>query len=115
MLSPSLKQQIKCRWIEFRREPSAFFWVMFMPIMWMVALGFAFSDPKPESYGVGWSEGTISSMPQELRNSIETHPQLRLREGNEEALLRFIKRGDVSLLIKWQENKMSYHYFEWSH
>ena len=54
MLSNSFIQQVKFRWREFRREPSAFYWVVFMPIIWMLALGFAFSEPKAEIYGVGW-------------------------------------------------------------
>ena len=56
MLSVSLREQIKCRWREFLREPSAFFWVVFMPLLWMVILGFSFSNSSSESYGVGWAD-----------------------------------------------------------
>lgn len=44
MLSRSLREMVKGRWREFRREPSAFFFVLLMPIVWMVVLGFAFSS-----------------------------------------------------------------------
>lgn len=110
MLSPSLRQQIKCRWIEFRREPSAFFWVMFMPIMWMVALGFAFSDPQPESYGVGWTQESSQAMPDHLRKSIEESSRLRLRTGTDQQLVNFIKRGDISLVLRWQGQQLDYQF-----
>ena len=51
-----LKQMVIGRWLEFRREPSAIFWVGFMPVLWMVGLGLAFSNPKPEQYRVGLIE-----------------------------------------------------------
>lgn len=102
MLSPSLVQQIKCRWREFRREPSAFFWVVFMPIVWMLALGFAFSKPRPETYGVGWLDATASASG--LLTQLESDPLLRLRRGEAEALSTAMKRGEISLIIAPQGN-----------
>ncbi|SMF45892.1 ABC transporter permease [Pseudobacteriovorax antillogorgiicola] len=110
MLSPSLKEQIKCRWREFRREPSAFFWVMFMPILWMVALGFAFSEPKPEVYGVGWSTNSQSESGEEYRQAIADHPQVRLKMFDEATLMTLIKRGDVSLIAKWDGQQVVYQF-----
>ena len=108
MLSKSLKQQIICRWIEFRREPSAFFWVMFMPVLWMLALGFAFSDPKPETYGIAWSPDTYQAMPDALRKTMSQHKQLRIRKADQEQLERYLKRGDISVIVEWQNNQLSF-------
>lgn len=108
MLSPSLLQQIKCRWREFRREPSAFFWVMFMPIMWMVALGFAFSEPRPETYGVGW-EVTIQDTPL-FKGTLEASPLVKLRDGLQEELVGRLKRGEVSVIVRWDGTTLVYQY-----
>ncbi|MFW7380289.1 MAG: ABC transporter permease [Oligoflexus sp.] len=97
MLSASLREQIKCRWREFRREPSAFYWVVFMPILWMVILGFAFSEPRPEVYGVGWvaeSEGE-----QELLQAVKDDRLIRFRQGSMEELTTLIQRGEINLII----------------
>lgn len=53
MRNNALWQQTKSRWREFKREPSAMFWVVTMPLLWITVLGFAFSNPRPERYGVG--------------------------------------------------------------
>ncbi len=42
MIRPSLREHIKGRWREFLREPSAAFWVIFMPLLWMVVFGHCF-------------------------------------------------------------------------
>ena len=39
MRAASLFQMVLCRWREFRREPSAFFFVLFVPILWLFILG----------------------------------------------------------------------------
>ena len=43
-LRKSLIEMTKGRLREFRREPSAFFFVLFMPLLWMFILGLAFSE-----------------------------------------------------------------------
>lgn len=101
MLSPSLWQQIKCRWREFRREPSAFFWVMFMPIMWMVVLGFAFSKPRPETYGVGWlAPAAPSALSESAHKALIDNPQVLLREATLGELETRIKRGEIALILQ---------------
>lgn len=45
MLSKSLVQLTLCRLREFRREPSAMIFVLTVPILWMLILGFVFSEP----------------------------------------------------------------------
>lgn len=98
----SLKEQIKCRWREFRREPSAFFWVIFMPILWMVVLGFAFSKPRPETYGIGWI-APPGAAPESLSARVEERlgrdPQLKIKRGSPEDLEVRMKRGEIALIL----------------
>lgn len=102
MLNSSLGEQIKCRWREFRREPSAFFWVIFMPLVWMLSLGFAFSHPKPESYGVGWLEPLAhSELSEKVLKVFKNDPQVKLREAPLEQLISHIKRGEISVIIQF--------------
>ncbi len=110
MLSRSLWQQIKCRWREFRREPSAFFWVMFMPILWMVVLGFAFSKPRPESYGIGWLAPAVSSeLSEKTHEALTRNPQIKLREADLGELETRIKRGEISMILQFDaQNKAVY-------
>lgn len=102
MLSRSLKEQIICRWREFRREPSAFFWVVFMPVLWMVVLGFALSDPKPETYGIG----VVSSAKHKpnLVEVLSNSPQIRLKAGDEGTLKPLLQRGDITLIVAAMPN-----------
>ncbi len=99
----SLKEQIKCRWREFRREPSAFFWVIFMPILWMVVLGFAFSKPRPETYGIGWVppahvEG--ASLSARVEERLRGDPQLKIKRGSADELGIRMKRGEIALILR---------------
>lgn len=101
MLSKSMIEQIKVRWREFRREPSAFFWVMFMPLIWMLALGFAFSKPHPETYGVGWLEPSEpSAWTTQLHTSLQNDSLTLLREGTPEKLRSEMIRGEIALIIQ---------------
>ncbi len=100
MLNRSMVEQIKCRWREFRREPSAFFWVVFMPVIWMLALGFAFSKPRPETYGVGWQAPLApSAWTSSLHDALAQDKQLKLREGDAEELQTRMKRGEIGLIV----------------
>ena len=96
MLSVSLREQIKCRWREFLREPSAFFWVVFMPLLWMVILGFSFSNSSSESYGVGWADSYKNT---DFQTALKEHDQIKLTSGNLEELRTAIKRGKIQLVI----------------
>lgn len=97
MFSPSLREQIKCRWREFLREPSAFFWVIFMPLLWMVILGFSFSEERPEVFGVGWQvEGGDY---QDLTARLEEHSQIDLHTPSTESWDILLKRGEVQIIV----------------
>lgn len=111
MLSPSLREQIKCRWREFRREPSAFYWVVFMPIMWMVVLGYAFSEPRPEVYGVGWIKNSAGEQSTEILQAIKDNSNIRLREGSEAELMTLMQRGELNLIVSTELNEpLTYQY-----
>lgn len=101
MLSRSLMEMTKCRWREFRREPSAFYWVILMPVLWMLALGFAFSHPKPERYGVGLLpvQENIAEIVQ-AEQSLQGHPQIALKKGSVEQLWQWYQRGEISMMVR---------------
>jgi ABC-2 type transport system permease protein len=98
MLNQALLQQIKVRWLEFKREPSALGWVVFMPIFWMVILGYAFSNPKPEIYGIGVIEGErLGGVT--LSETLEKSTRLKVRIGSFEELEKKFRRGEISILV----------------
>lgn len=108
-LSQSFKEQVKCRWREFRREPSAFFWVIFMPILWMIALGFAFSDPKPEVYSIGWySSADNQEEHKKVLGLIENDPQLKVNTGSKEKLNPLLKMGEISLVFSIEDDVLQF-------
>jgi ABC-type polysaccharide/polyol phosphate export permease len=98
----SLGELIKGRWREFCREPSALFFVVLMPVLWMVILGFAFSKPGLESYGVGWDEDAAggSAEAASLRGFLEADPRVRLKAGAAAALETWLRRGDVLIVVR---------------
>lgn len=106
MLNRSMVEQIKCRWREFRREPSAFYWVVFMPVIWMLALGFAFSKPHPETYGVGWqAPAAKSAWSDSLREVLIKDSQIKVREGTNEELHTKMMRGEIALIVTSNQDK----------
>ena len=111
MLSNSFIEQVKFRWREFRREPSAFYWVVFMPIVWMLALGFAFSEPKPEVYGVGWpADINKSDLATKIEPILENNKSINLYKTVEENLPTLNQRGhtSINLLVKGNELNFSF-------
>lgn len=99
----------KGRWREFRREPSAFFFVLFMPILWMAILGFAFSSSAPERYGVGWlksPERTITAGA--ALAALRADPRLSVTEGTMDELLPYLKRGDLQLITAMPDAEAEY-------
>ena len=100
MFSKSLIEQTKCRWREFRREPSAFFWVIFMPILWMLVLGIAFSQPKQEHYGVGVLSNSEATHGTLLLRALQSSKQVAIRKGDEKQLDTWFKRGEIVLGVR---------------
>jgi len=99
-MASALGQHVKGRWREFRREPSALFFVVLMPILWMAILGFAFSGGGKPGVGIGLLEGADQSeLGMGVRQRLEADPSVRLWIGDRDALLTRMKRGDVTVII----------------
>jgi ABC-2 type transport system permease protein len=112
MLSRSFIEQVKCRWREFRREPSAFFWVIMMPIIWIVVLGIAFSNPKPERYGIGWlnTPAGDSTWDGKILADMEKSKQIKLKQGDAADMELWFKRGEIAVYVEARNQKLIYHY-----
>ena len=93
-----LWELIKGRWREFTREPSAFFFVFIMPIIWMVLLGYMFSGGGSEHITVGVSE-SVHSHYQNLEpwlNKTSSQKQIRLLRGSAKELNDQLATNDRS-------------------
>jgi ABC-type multidrug transport system permease subunit len=102
MLSSSLKELIKCRWREFCREPSALFFVVLMPILWMLILGFALSEESTERYGVGWSDKVDQPRSErilEIKKALVMDDRIILRAGSEDEIATWMRRGDILVTV----------------
>ncbi len=98
--SHPLLELTKGRWREFRREPSAFFFVIFMPILWMAILGFAFSNPARETYDVGWMKSATGFHGTTLE-ALKKNPRVRVMEGEDEELTAAMTRGQIQLIVAY--------------
>ncbi|MFK7872980.1 MAG: ABC transporter permease [Oligoflexales bacterium] len=96
MLNSSLWQMILGRLREFQREPSAMVFVLTMPLVWMMLLGFVFSDPKPQTYGVG----VHMSVPSEVKIALQKTPYLDVRVSEQlEDFRNPIRRGELQVVV----------------
>jgi ABC-type multidrug transport system permease subunit len=107
MISKSLKEMIKGRWREFKREPSAMFFVVLMPLLWMVVLGLAFSGDNKDKFGVGMLDTEMAS-PKNIyiRDLLTKDETIRLRVGSEVEQDRWLKRGEIVLVVKPDMDQM---------
>lgn len=99
----SLLELTKGRWREFRREPSAFFFVIFMPIVWMAILGSAFSGRDSIRAQVGWIEDqprVESSTQVDIVAALSAAKDIVLHEGSEADIITKLKRGSVSVILR---------------
>ncbi len=103
----SLFVMIKCRWLEFRREPSAFYYVILFPIISIVGLGFIFNSPqrKPFSIGVDSSSQFNSSL-YELRGN----DQFKVIDGSQDSLETELKRGHIQLILRLTDKEAHFVY-----
>jgi len=79
------------------REPEVLFWIFFFPLLLMLGVGIAFSDPAPEVFRIGIEQGSPA---EELRDALDRHPDLQvilLAPGTVDDELR---RGRVSVLVQ---------------
>ena len=108
--SSPLLEMTKCRWREFRREPSAFFFVLLMPIVWMIILGLAFSGDKKITHSVGVFETPAAeSLITQLKGTDLF--KLTILE-NRKDLERLMIRGQIDLLVskEYQDSKIRFEY-----
>lgn len=96
----ALGEMIKGRWREFMREPSAFFFVLFMPLLWMAILGHAFSQDSSSSITMGWKSSAKGPMAELVRAGLEKDGKVLLRDGDEATLTSLIKRGEITLFLE---------------
>ena len=97
----SLIELTKGRWREFRREPSAFFFVIFMPILWMVILGAAFSGKENVKVQVGWIEGQTATSPFniDIPASLSSNSAIILHRGSVEEINLKHLRGEIAAIV----------------
>ena len=102
MISKSLREMIKGRWREFRREPSAMFFVVFMPILWMIILGLAFSDSETMNYSIGINSET-NTIDYPLKNLLVEEPHIKVHETSPTELNKKLIRGEILLIMEQSE------------
>lgn len=105
----SLFELTKGRWREFRREPSAFFFVIFMPILWMVILGAAFSGKDNIKVHVGWIDGqptTVQNYQFDISESLGSKPDIILHRGNSADIKLKHLRGEIAAIVTVTEEKL---------
>ncbi len=103
MLTNSFRELVKCRVREVFREPSAAFFVVAVPMLWMLILGFAFNKNGDYSYPIGiLKEGSVFEQPIVIQNLIkasENDPHLKIFEGSTEELAHLFNRGTINLAL----------------
>lgn len=106
MISKSLMEMIKGRWREFVREPSAFFFVISMPVLWMVVLGLAFSKEGHEVYSVGVLQNNMDSQIVEVLQENET---IKVTVGDEKVLKPQLTLGKLNIMLGFDQNGIQYY------
>jgi ABC transporter DrrB family efflux protein len=102
-----LWEMTKGRIREFRREPSAFYFVIFMPILWMIILGISLSGDKKIHHHIGALNrpDVLSKLADKLASE-----QLSIEIGTEENLRMALQRGRIDLWISEEGEKVTYHF-----
>ncbi len=109
-MSKALVEMVKGRMREFRREPSAFFFVLFMPLVWMLILGGAFSGGSHPRAAVGWipSEGEFGAR---VQQALSSNPDFMLQRGDAAQQRKNLGKGAVDLFIEpTADSRLLYHY-----
>jgi ABC transporter DrrB family efflux protein len=100
----SLWEMTKGRWREFCREPSAFFFVIAMPLLWMLILGHAFNPSKEEHYRVGLLEHGGTELEAHVKKILTSHSNVEVLSLPED-----LKRGNIPLFVEVQNGALLYH------
>ncbi len=110
----NLLEMCKCRIREFVREPSAFFFVMSMPVLWMAILGVSFNSPRIDPVEIGWEVvgGNESLFNKEIYEGVRAKPGVRVSVGEYGALSELLKQGVIKVIVRVssQEKKVTYLY-----
>ncbi len=110
---------VKGRWREFCREPSALVFVVTMPVLWMLLLGYAFSGAKIQKHSIGLIKphGETSELGKELDIILQDREWLKVYRGSEQELLAQMKKGEPILLISSEgsDPKLLTYKFDSSH
>ena len=109
MFSGSLVELVKCRWREFRREPSAFAFTLLFPMLMMIVLGVAFNSDTPKLKLVGISSDYTKES--RLYTILENDEAVRLSQGSKDELAKMMIKGQINLQIALKEDgTVSYSY-----
>ena len=94
----SLWVMVKCRWLEFRREPSAFYYVIFFPIIAIICLGSIFNSPEPKPHLIGLdSQSVFNKAVYDLRQ----HSGFKVIDGDDKTLEKELIRGKIQLIVRF--------------
>lgn len=104
-LSKSFIELCKGRWREFRREPSAFFWVMFMPLLSMIILGLSFSKPRTELYSIGID--TTTEVPASFVTLLQNSQHIKIAELSYTDIDRAFKRGQIVIALSFRDEQLN--------
>ena len=97
MINKAILEMTKGRWREFCREPSALFFVVCMPIVWMVLLGLAFSSQKQEHFKVGLEHSLLKDSL--ATNALTQSPHVSAIVDEEATLQRQMAKGEIALYL----------------
>lgn len=114
MIRQSLIELTKCRLREFIREPSASFFVIFMPIVWMVILGLAFSPQKKEIIIVG-VVNNVDNLASSLKleqfiKELKKSKEIELVQNTKENLTKKLRLNKLSLILNLNKGYLQYTY-----
>ena len=102
----SLWEMTKGRWREFRREPSAFFFVIAMPLIWMLVLGHAFNPgSEKEHYRVGFLDHGDDPFALRIKRLLQANPKVELISKLEERK----REKRVALFVEFKDKTLIFH------
>jgi ABC-2 type transport system permease protein len=109
-MNKALVEMVKGRLREFRREPSAFFFVLFMPVVWMLILGGAFSGSTHPRAAIGWVSGA-GDFSTRVQKILEANPDFTVQTGTVLQQRKNLGKGAVEIFAEpTAEGHILYHY-----
>lgn len=105
MSGKAFNELVKCRMREFRREPSAFVFVLTTPVLIMLALGFGLRDSGPGTLRVGIASQPVAMHPQEhgVLDALGKQEGLELVIKPVAELTEDLRHGRISLVVDLTE------------